>query len=216
MSSKFWLWAAAILLVSRWGLAGERLPTPSDDRETIADQIAALIEQFDAPGFGDRQAASQQLEDVGVAAVAQLELAVKSGGREASGRALDILRRHFEQGSDDARQAVQVLDASSIPLSPRDELAIGRALAAPGPLPRAIAGFGAANRAGMLHAEDRLQYALTLSRANRVREAIAQLDSISEPAPLAGQAAYQRARITMTSAGAPSTSDTVVAKMSGF
>jgi hypothetical protein len=105
MSSKFWLWAAAIVVLSRWSAGTERLPTPADADDSVSDQIATLISQLDAPAFGDRQAASQQLEDLGAAAAAQLELAIKSGSREASARALDILRRHYEQGSDDARQA---------------------------------------------------------------------------------------------------------------
>jgi hypothetical protein len=107
MSSRFWLWAAAILLLSRASTGGERLPTPSEAGDTIAEQITALVEQLDAPGFAERQAASQQLEDIGASAALQLELAVKVGTREVSGRALDILRRHFEQGSDEASQAAR-------------------------------------------------------------------------------------------------------------
>jgi hypothetical protein len=42
-------------------------------------------------------------------AAAHLELTIKLGSREASGRALDILRRHAEQGSDDARQAARTV-----------------------------------------------------------------------------------------------------------
>jgi len=109
MSSKFWLWAAAIVVLCRWSSGGERLPTPAEAEDSLTDQIAALIDQLDARSFGDRQAASQQLEDLGAAAAAHLELAIKSGSREASGRAIDILRRHFEQGSDDARQAARTV-----------------------------------------------------------------------------------------------------------
>jgi hypothetical protein len=107
MSSKFWLWAAAIVVVCRWSSGGERLPMPAEAEDSLTDQIAALIDQLDARSFGDRQAASQQLEDLGAAAAAHLELAIKSGSREASGRALDILRRHCEQGSDDSRHAAR-------------------------------------------------------------------------------------------------------------
>ncbi len=102
---------------------------------------------------------------------------------------------------DDIRQAVQILDGANVALTPGDELVIARALATPGPLPRALSGFGAAARAGLLRGEDRLQYASVLSRSNRNREAIAQIDSIREPASLLGRAAYQRARIVMTSQG---------------
>jgi soluble lytic murein transglycosylase len=102
---------------------------------------------------------------------------------------------------DDMRQAVQILDDSGVPLSPADELVIGRALASPGPLARALGGLSAANRAGLFRGDDRLQYALLLSRLGRNREALTQLDSIREPANLLGRAAYQRARIVMNSQG---------------
>jgi hypothetical protein len=102
---------------------------------------------------------------------------------------------------DDIRQAVQILDGANIALTPAEELVIARALASPGPLPRALSGFVAAGRAGLLRGDDRLQYALALSRSNRNREALAQFDSIREPASLLGRAAYQRARIVMNSQG---------------
>jgi soluble lytic murein transglycosylase len=105
-------------------------------------------------------------------------------------------------GRDDTRQAVQILDASGESLSPAEELVVARALAGPGPLPRAVSGFAAAQRAGLLRPEDRLQYALTLSRSSRNREAMAQLDSITQPTDIAARAAYQRARIVMTTSGA--------------
>ena len=104
-------------------------------------------------------------------------------------------------GRDDTRQAVQILDGSGIALSPSDELVIARALAGPGPLPRALAGFAAAAKAGILHGDDRYQYALVLSRSGRNREAMSQLDSIREPTNILGKAAYQRARIVMSAQG---------------
>ncbi len=98
MLNKCCLWAATLILLSRWTFGVERLKIASDASEPVAEQVAALIEQLDAPGFGERQAASQQLEDIGATVISPLELAVKTGSREAAGRALDILRRHFEQG----------------------------------------------------------------------------------------------------------------------
>jgi soluble lytic murein transglycosylase len=132
-----------------------------------------------------------------------LRLSSSSGDDER--RALkDSLIAFLRGGAsrDEARQAVQILDGSNVPLTPSDELVIARALAAPGPLPRALTGFAAASRAGLLRGDDRLQYALVLSRSSRNREAMAQLDSIREPANLLGRAAYQRARIVMTAQGA--------------
>lgn len=106
---------------------------------------------------------------------------------------------------DDARQAVQVLDGASLGLTARDELEIARVLFGPGPLARAVAGFEVANRAGILRPEDRLQFAQALSRSNRTRDALAQLDSIREPESAAAQAAYQRARMTMGTTTGPAT-----------
>ena len=102
---------------------------------------------------------------------------------------------------DEVRQAVQILDGATLTLAAGDELVIARALATPGPLPRTVTGFEKANRAGLLRPDDRLQYALALSRSNRTRDALTQLDSIREPASVAARAAYQRARIVMNTTG---------------
>ena len=102
---------------------------------------------------------------------------------------------------DDVRQAVQILDGAQMPLTPAEELVVARALATPGPLPRALSGFRAAERAGLLRGDDRIVYASVLARSSRNREAMAQLDSVREPATLLGRAAYQRARLVMTSQG---------------
>jgi soluble lytic murein transglycosylase len=105
---------------------------------------------------------------------------------------------------DDTRQAVQLLDNAQVALTPADELVMARALASPGPLARALTGFERANRAGILRPDDRLQYALALSRAGRNTAALALLDSIQEPSGTAARAAYQRARLVMTASGASS------------
>src|SRR5690349_15581825 len=47
MSSKFWLWAAAIVVLSGWSAAAERLPTPAEADDSVSDQIATLISQLD-------------------------------------------------------------------------------------------------------------------------------------------------------------------------
>ena len=132
-----------------------------------------------------------------------LRLRFAAAGDDGRAAVKDSLIAFLRAGAsrDDTRQAVQILDDAKIPLTPADELVIARALAAPGPLPRALAGFAVAGRAGLLRGDDRLQYALALSRSSRNREALAQMDSIREPANLLGRVAYQRARIVMTSQG---------------
>ena len=86
----------------------EKLPigalNPEDDR---AAQIAQLIEDLDQPEFADRQEASQKLAELGKEAVPQLEKAVARGNREVSGRALDILKRHWEGQDADGKQAAK-------------------------------------------------------------------------------------------------------------
>lgn len=153
--------------------------------------------------FGDVPGAIEKFAALG-ARLTTLRLRLATAGDDdAKARIKDSLIAFLRTGPgrDDARQAVQILDAAGIPLTPADQLVIGRALAAFGPLPRAVAGYTAAQRAGLLRPDDRIQYASVLSRSSRNREAMAQLDSVTEPA-LAARAAYQRARLVMTSSGA--------------
>jgi soluble lytic murein transglycosylase len=99
-------------------------------------------------------------------------------------------------GTADAKAAVEVLDKGGFPaFTPDEELIIARSSAASGPVARAVTAFE--RSAGLLTPRDRMSYASALSRAGRSREAIAQLEKVD--GALAGQAAYQRARIVMTS-----------------
>lgn len=162
--------------------------TEAQARERF-DDIPGAIEKFSALG----------------ARLTTLRLRLASAGDDdARSRMKDSLIAFLRSGPgrDDTRQAVQIIDDSHVPLSPADQLVIGRALASPGPLPRALTGFVAAQRAGLLRGDDRIQYASVLSRSSRNREAMAQLDSVTEPANLAAKAAYQRARLVMTTSGA--------------
>lgn len=176
-------------------------------RSTVAKARVPWTEAQARERFGDLAGAAERYSALGARVPAlrlRLTLAPDSADRlRAKDSLIAVLRG--QPTRDDARQVVQVLDGAAVSLSPRDELEIGRALAGPGPLPRAIAGFDAANHAGILRPEDRLQYALVLSRSNRVRDALAKLDSIRDPANVAGQAAYQRARIAMASANGAAT-----------
>lgn len=179
---------SADLAAVKSSVAKARVPwTDAQARERFGD-IPGAIERFSA--LGARLTAHR------------LRLAVADGD-EARVRVKDSLIAFLRAGPsrDNARQAVEILDSAKITLSPADQLEIARALATPGPLPRVIAGFVAAGRAGLLRGDDRLQYAMVLSRASRNREALAQLDSIREPAAILGRAAYQRARIVMSSQG---------------
>jgi soluble lytic murein transglycosylase len=150
--------------------------------------------------FGDLAGAADRYTALGARVSAlRLRLVLASDGGTAAAvkdSLIGILRS--KPTRDDARQIVQVLDKTPGLASPHDELEIGRALAPIGPVARAVSAFDRANRGGFLGPDDRLQYALLLGRSNRSRDALAQLDSIVSPPTLAGQAAYQRARLTMT------------------
>jgi hypothetical protein len=156
MLRMIWLWAAAGILFCATVSHGEELPVNGVAAEPSAEQIAALIEQLERPGFAERQAASQQLEDAGTAALLPLEATAAAGSREASGRALDIFKRHFQSGADELRLAVrealerlaQSADASTAQkarniLSPPKEPSVTSQLGVrPGGMPPPINNFG--------------------------------------------------------------------------
>ena len=97
-------------------------------------------------------------------------------------------------GTGQARDAIEVLDRSGIVLAPADELTIARSAAASGPGARAVAGYGRA--ASLLTDADRLRYGELLAGAGQYPAARAELDRVASP-QLAGNAAYQRARVAM-------------------
>jgi soluble lytic murein transglycosylase len=180
----------------------------SRDLDAVKSAVArARVPWTDAQArerFGDVSGAIERFTALG-ARLTALRLRLAAAGDDAGRLAIkDSIIAFLRAGPtrDETRQAVQILDDSRLTLTPADELVIARALASPGPLPRALTGFAAAARAGLLGAEDRLQYALVLSRSGRTREAMARLDSIREPASVAARAAYQRARLVMSASGA--------------
>lgn len=83
------------------GLATARADEPPAIDEA---RIAGLVEQLDAPRFADRQAAQQKLADLGKTAFPALEKGAESENREISGRAFEVIQRHF-QGDDAAMKA---------------------------------------------------------------------------------------------------------------
>jgi hypothetical protein len=73
----------------------------------LAADVSRLIPQLDDAEFSQRQAASQELMEAGKAVFPQLEKAALEGSREASGRAIDILKTHYMRGDDATKQAAQ-------------------------------------------------------------------------------------------------------------
>ena len=99
-----WLLSAAVLLV----LSGAAGTVRADETEPAGDQrIAELIERLDAPRFGDRQAAQQELAEAGKSALPALEKAAASENRETAGRAVEVLQQHFEGDNEELKAAAK-------------------------------------------------------------------------------------------------------------
>ncbi|MEX2176909.1 MAG: hypothetical protein WD872_21255 [Pirellulaceae bacterium] len=79
------------------------------------------IQQLGAPEFSARQAASRKLSEGGRVLFPEVERAAETGSREVAGRAIDILRKHFERGDDQtqqqARESLQRLAKSKNPVA---------------------------------------------------------------------------------------------------
>lgn len=127
----------------------------------------------------------------------RLSVAPDSATRDAlRAEAVSFIKSH--NGSADARTAVDVLDKAFSSLAPADEIVIARSAAISGPPARAVAAFEhALAQPALLTPADRIAYAQVLARVSRSRDALAQLALVE--GPLAGQAAYQRARVLLTS-----------------
>ncbi len=182
--------------------AADRTPLYARVRSTaakprIAWTEAQALERFGNPlGAADRYAAlGDQLSALRLRLVGSRD----SASREhAKNDLIVFLRSH---GGTDGRQGLAVLDAAFPILSDRDELDVARAIAGIVPA-RAVSGFERSLKVGALSPDDRLQYALALSRVGRSPEAIAILAAIRAPAPIAAQAEYQRARLVLAASGA--------------
>jgi hypothetical protein len=79
--------------------AAEGTPTPIENAMPRAlDPIANVVQQLEHDTFAERQAASKILSEAGAAALPHLENTAANGSREAAGRALEIVKQHFETG----------------------------------------------------------------------------------------------------------------------
>lgn len=101
-------------------------------------------------------------------------------------------------GSDASRTAIGLADRLLAPLTAAEQAAIARRAAVVGTAERAVTGFRAAERAGLLTDEDRFRYGSALARTGQHAAGIAQFERVADPA-WAGQAAYQAARTRMLS-----------------
>jgi soluble lytic murein transglycosylase len=93
-----------------------------------------------------------------------------------------------------AREAIALLDSAFAPLTPAEELIVGRAADESGLIARAATGFSRARAAGLGSGEDRFAFATALARLNRNAEAAIQFNHVRGSRHLAALAAYQAAR----------------------
>jgi len=183
--------------------SAKRAPLFAGVKIPAAKQRIAWTDAQARERFGDPLGAAARYAAAG-AAVAALRLRLAASTDDATRAAvknelLGVIRA--KSGTSDARAAVDVLDKGFPSLTPDEELIVARSAAASGPVARAVTGFGKAS--ALLTPRDRITYAQALSRSGRTRDAIAQLDRVD--GPLAGQAAYQRARMSMTSSAGDAT-----------
>jgi soluble lytic murein transglycosylase len=150
-------------------------------------------------GTGDLVGASSRYAALGARATAlRLRLASSpdSARRNAVRRDLVALVK-ARRSPAEVRDAVALLDSAFAPLTPAEELEVGRAAASSGAVTRAADAFLRAFASGLGTAEDRFAYATALTRLGRHADAAPQFALVSGahvPRELAASAAYQRAR----------------------
>lgn len=102
MSRNSWL---AFLLIGFAVTTCPAVDLSSPAGATSAIDVAALIDRLDDPAFSTRQAASEELANLGSEAFAQLEQIATAGSREAASRAVAVLRAHYHEGDADLKKS---------------------------------------------------------------------------------------------------------------
>ena len=156
-------------------------------------------------GIGDLTGAAARYAALGARATA-LRLRLASRPDSAS----RALVRHdlaalvaARRSPGEVRDAIALLDSAFAPLTPAEELEVGRAAATAGSHTRAVTAFeralGTGPGTGLGTAEDRFAYATELTRLGRHADAAPQFALVRAPRELAASAAYQRARALVRS-----------------
>jgi hypothetical protein len=99
---------AALWAGFAWQVGAQEAAEKEPASEVVkATDIPKLIKQLDSEDFAERQGASSRLAGAAEMAIPALEKAAQGESREASMRAFDILRTHFEKGGPTAREAAK-------------------------------------------------------------------------------------------------------------
>ncbi len=147
-------------------------------------------------GTGDLAGAAARYAELGAKVTAlRLRLAASpdSAWRAAVRRDLGTVVA-ARRSPGEARDAIALLDSAFAPLTPDEELAVGRAAATSGGHARAVAAFERAFAANLGTPQDRFAYATALTRQGRYAEAAKRFALVRSPRELAASAAYQGAR----------------------
>jgi hypothetical protein len=104
--SRYLVLSLAAVLVCTLALAGNK-DLAEASLPMSPDRIAALIDELDDAEFATRQGASEQLEAAGSGAITELEATAAAGSRESMTRALAILKKHFQTGEADVKDAAR-------------------------------------------------------------------------------------------------------------
>jgi soluble lytic murein transglycosylase len=156
-------------------------------------------------GIGDLTGAAARYAVLGARATA-LRVRLASSPDSASQA---VVRRDLaalvaaRRSPGEVRDAIALLDSAFAPLTPAEELEVGRAAATAGSHTRAVVAFeralGTGPGTGLGTAEDRFAYATELTRLGRHADAVPQFALVRAPRELAASAAYQRARALVRS-----------------
>ena len=147
-------------------------------------------------GTGDLSGAAARYQALGARATAlrlRLTMSPDSANRAGVRRDLTALVA-ARRSPGEVRDAVGLLDSAFAPLTPAEQLEVGRAAGSAGSHIRASKAFEAAFAAGLGKSEDHFAFGTTLTRLGRHSEAARQFALVLAPRDLAASAAYQRAR----------------------
>jgi soluble lytic murein transglycosylase len=181
------------------GLRGARLY--AQVRDPLARERIAWSDAAAHLGTGDVAGATARYAALGARATAlrlRLELRPDSAWRAGVRRDLTALVT-ARRSPGEVRDAIALLDSAFAPLTPAEELEVGRAASTAGSYTRSVEAFERAFAARLGTAEDRFTFATVLTRLGRHADAVPQFALVRGPPALAASAAYQRARALVRS-----------------
>lgn len=81
--------------------------TKAGNKTASAEQVSGWIRQLDSPRFAERTEATRQLEEAGQVAFPALAEAALGDSREVTLRAIEILKKHLQEGDEATKAAAK-------------------------------------------------------------------------------------------------------------